>query len=194
VQLLASSIVPAPVLLLLVFCTFRMPITGPARQRINGWTSSRTRSSASSQVLAFLQRWVALNNLNQVLNTEFNCKNQFRISLRKFLTTGGGYINISKYVLWYSSNFTPQVKEARNQSQIFNRKSISRNTTHRQSYHLQAVLTGVKRWKANTRLEKANNLRLQRKTAQTQPRQIKQNQNVLLKYMQTLKPQNLLHK
>jgi len=36
----------------------------------------------------------------------------------------------------YSSNFTPQVKKARNQSQIFNRKSISRNTTHRQSYHL----------------------------------------------------------
>jgi len=35
-----------------------------------------------------------------------------------------------------SSNFTPQVKEAMNQSQIFNRKSISRNTTHRQSYHL----------------------------------------------------------
>jgi len=33
-------------------------------------------------------------------------------------------------------NFTPQVKEARNQSQIFNRKSTSRNTTHRQSYHL----------------------------------------------------------
>jgi len=36
----------------------------------------------------------------------------------------------------YASNFTPQVKEARNQSQIFNRKSISRNITHRQSYHL----------------------------------------------------------
>jgi len=36
----------------------------------------------------------------------------------------------------YSRNFTPQVKEARNQSQIFNRKSISRNTTHRQSYYL----------------------------------------------------------
>jgi len=34
----------------------------------------------------------------------------------------------------YSSNFTPQVKEPWNQSQIFNRKSISRNTTHRQSY------------------------------------------------------------
>jgi len=32
-----------------------------------------------------------------------------------------------------SSNFTPQVKQARNLSQIFNRKSISRNTTHRQS-------------------------------------------------------------
>jgi len=42
----------------------------------------------------------------------------------------------------YSSNFTPQGKEARNQSQIFNRKSISRNTTHRQSYHLQAMPTG----------------------------------------------------
>jgi len=28
------------------------------------------------------------------------------------------------------------VKEARNQSEIFNRKLISRNTTHRQSYHL----------------------------------------------------------
>jgi len=41
-------------------------------------------------------------------------------------------IQICAYL--YSSNFTPQVKEARNQSQIFNRKSISRNTTHRQSY------------------------------------------------------------
>jgi len=36
----------------------------------------------------------------------------------------------------YSSNFTPQVKEARSQSQLFNRKSISRNNAHRQSYHL----------------------------------------------------------
>jgi len=34
------------------------------------------------------------------------------------------------------NNFTSQVEQARNQSQIFNRKSISRNTTHRQSYHL----------------------------------------------------------
>jgi len=51
------------------------------------------------------------------------------------------------------------VKEARNQSQILNRKSISRNTTHRQSYHLQATLTGVKRWKAYTRSEKVNNLK-----------------------------------
>jgi len=32
------------------------------------------------------------------------------------------------------------------------------------------------------------------KTAQSQPRQIKQNQNVLLNYMQRLKPQNLLLK
>jgi len=49
------------------------------------------------------------------------------------------------------------VKETRNQSQIFNRKSISRNTTHRQSYHLHAMLTGVKRRKANTSFEKINN-------------------------------------
>jgi len=51
------------------------------------------------------------------------------------------------------------VKEARNQSQIFNRKSISRNTTHRQSYHLQAMLRGVKRRKVNTSSEKVNNLK-----------------------------------
>ena len=66
----------------------------------------------------------------------------------------------------YSSNFTPQVKEARNQSQDFNKKSISRNTTQHQSYHLQAMLTDVKRWKANTRSEKVNNL----KTAMKKPR------------------------
>jgi len=62
-----------------------------------------------------------------------------------------------------SSNFTPQVKEARNQSQIFNRKLNSRNTTHRQSYHLQAMLTGVKRRKANTSSEKVNNLKTAKK-------------------------------
>jgi len=50
----------------------------------------------------------------------------------------------AKDLMTNSCNFTPQVKEARNQSQIFNRKSISRNTTRRQSYHLQAMLTGVK--------------------------------------------------
>jgi len=44
--------------------------------------------------------------------------------------------------LFFSSNFTPQVKEARNQSQIVNKKSISRNTTHRQSLNLQAMLRG----------------------------------------------------
>jgi len=51
------------------------------------------------------------------------------------------------------------VKEAKNQSQIFNRKSISRNTTHRQSNHLRAVLIGVKRRKVNTSSEKVNNLK-----------------------------------
>jgi len=34
------------------------------------------------------------------------------------------------------------VNQTRNQSQIFNRKSISRYTTHRQSYHLQAMPAG----------------------------------------------------
>jgi len=42
----------------------------------------------------------------------------------------------------WASNFTPQVKQARNQSQIFNRKSISRNTTHRQSLHLFQTVLG----------------------------------------------------
>jgi len=37
------------------------------------------------------------------------------------------------------SNFTPQVKQARNQWQIFDRKSISRNTTHR---HLLQLIVG----------------------------------------------------
>jgi len=36
----------------------------------------------------------------------------------------------------------PKLKQARSLQQIFNRKSISRNATHRQSLHLQAVLTG----------------------------------------------------
>jgi len=61
--------------------------------------------------------------------------------------------------LKYTGNFTPHVKEARNQSQSFNWKSISRNTTHRQSYHLQAMLTGVKRRKADKRSERVNNLK-----------------------------------
>jgi len=48
----------------------------------------------------------------------------------------------------YSITFTPQVKQERNQSQVFNRKSISHNATHRQSLHLQAMLTGemLKGW------------------------------------------------
>jgi len=86
------------------------------------------------------------------------------------------------------------VKEVRNQSQIFNRRSISRNTPHRQSYHLQAMLTGLKRRKVYTSSEKVNHLKtVMKKTAQTQLQQIGQNQNVLLNYMQRLKPLNLLH-
>jgi len=56
------------------------------------------------------------------------------------LTLHNSFVLLFKYV-------HSIVKEARNQSQIFNRKSISRNTTHRRSYHLQAMLTGVKRRK-----------------------------------------------
>jgi len=41
-----------------------------------------------------------------------------------------------------SSNFTPHVKQARNQSQLFNRKSISRNITHRQSLKSEGFFQG----------------------------------------------------
>jgi len=40
------------------------------------------------------------------------------------------------------SNFTLQVKQARNRLQIIDRKLISRNTMHCQSLHLKALLTG----------------------------------------------------
>jgi len=47
-------------------------------------------------------------------------------------------MKVSWVIYYESSNFTPQVKEARNQPQIFIRKSISRNIMHRQSYdHIQ---------------------------------------------------------
>ena len=71
-------------------------------------------------------------------------------------------------------SFTPQVKQARNQSPTFNRKSISRNTTHRLSYHLQAMLTGVKRWKTKTRSKKVTASRLQWRKRTTPTVQIKQ--------------------
>jgi len=72
-----------------------------------------------------------------------------------------------------TGSLAPQVKKARNQSQIFNRKS--HNTTHRQSYHLQAMLTGLKCWKAKIRSEKINNHKTaMKKTAQIHLRQIKQ--------------------
>ena len=70
---------------------------------------------------------------------------------------------VKTYNIMCSSNFPPQVKEARNQSQIFNRKLISRNMTHHQSYHLQAMQTGLKRRKANTSSEKLNNLKTTKK-------------------------------
>jgi len=62
------------------------------------------------------------------------------------------------------------VKEARNQAQIFTRKSISRSTAHCQSYHLQTMLTGVKRWKAKTRSEKENHLKTELKKTRTSNR------------------------
>jgi len=43
----------------------------------------------------------------------------------------------------YSSNFTPQLKQARNLLQIFNRKSISRNTTHRQSLDVRPYIDSL---------------------------------------------------
>jgi len=47
----------------------------------------------------------------------------------------------AKIVLVSLSYYFPYVKQARNlYLQIFNRKSISRNTTHRRSLNLQAML------------------------------------------------------
>jgi len=86
------------------------------------------------------------------------------------------------------------VKEARNQSRNFNRKSISLNTTHRQSYHLQAMLTGVKRSKAETRSKKVNNLKTAMKKHTTPTATNKTRKYVLLNYMHTLKLQKLLQK
>ena len=93
----------------------------------------------------------------------------------------------------YSSNFSPQVKKARNQSQIFNRKSISRNTTHRQSLHLQAMSTG-ETLKGQHKVRESKLQDCNEKTAQTQPRQIKQNQNVLPQFVVStlFNPENCL--
>jgi len=55
------------------------------------------------------------------------------------------------------------------------------------------MVTGVKRRKANTRSEKVNNLKIAMKKPR-RPNRDKKYQNVLLNYMQRLKPQNLLHK
>jgi len=45
-----------------------------------------------------------------------------------------------------SSNVTPQVKEAGNQSQTFNRKSIWPNAAHRQAYHLVQIELIIDSW------------------------------------------------
>jgi len=78
-------------------------------------------------LLQDIQKWFAINNaVGQLLN--------YMLCVDKIVTRW-------KYS-WFSSSITPQVKQARNQPQNFNRKSILRNTTHRQSLHLQTVLTG----------------------------------------------------
>ena len=99
--------------------------------------------------------WVTVAALQIMLNDKYklnHCKEMGAEPGRRFLIQPAAKLEPELLYL-YSSNFTPQVKEARDQSQIFNRKSISSNTTHRQSYHLQAMLTRVKRRKANTSSE-----------------------------------------
>jgi len=56
------------------------------------------------------------------------------------------------------------VKQARNLSANFNRISISRNTTHRQSLNPQAIVSGDS-WMAKTRAEKANNFKSKANTS-----------------------------
>jgi len=64
-----------------------------------------------------------------------------------------------------SSNFTPQLKQARNLSQIFNRKSSTHNTMLRQSLHLiqsESRCRGcgykIKKTKTPRKMQKSNNL------------------------------------
>jgi len=63
---------------------------------------------------------------------------------------------------------------------------------HRQSYNLKAVLTDETLEGQNKVRESEQPQDCNEKNAQTQPRQTKQ--YVLLNYMHTLKPQNLLYK
>ena len=84
-----------------------------------------------------------------------------------------------QHLLYSALHVKPEVTtfhtwdKARNLPQNFNMKSISRNTTLRQSYHLQAMLTGVKCWTDKTRAKKANNLKNEVNKSQHQLRQSK---------------------
>jgi len=62
-----------------------------------------------------------------------------------------------------SSNFTPQVKQARNLSKIFNRKSITHNTTHGQ-FQMSWMWNGykIKKMKTPRKMQKNNLLRTKR--------------------------------
>jgi len=71
-----------------------------------------------------------------------------------------------------ASNFTPKVKQARNQSQICSRKSISHNTTRHQSLHLQTMLTG-ETLKGKSKARESNQPQGCSETAQLQLRQLK---------------------
>jgi len=68
------------------------------------------------------------------------------------------------------SNFTPQVEQAKNLSQILNRKSISHNTKHRQSLHESeprchgCVYKIIKKKRKHSEKRKKNNNLLKTKT------------------------------
>jgi len=89
------------------------------------------------------------------------------------------------------------VKKARNQSQIFKREPISCNTTQRHSFLSSASNANrCEKYKGQHKVRENTTSRLQwkQRTDSTPTNKTKPNQNVLLNYMQSLKPPDSLHK
>jgi len=111
---------------------------------------------------------ISLNSLAAVLhinksNAAGNRQEVVHPCFRGISRLGSAFIFLQWFKLAHISIHVTSLHKWKKQGinhKFFNRRSISCNTTHRQSYHhLQAQLTGVKHRKANTRSEKVNNLK-----------------------------------